>query len=249
MSGHGPPGNRARVARRALRLKEREGLNATQIAYRLGMSRSYISAVLEDPEGIKDKARKDSYRKPCPHCGRLMSGQDGPNSRKAPSMCLNCARERDMADKHWTAEAIIDAIQTFAREKGRPPVASEWLHGTRDPRFPRPSSIYRSAHHSARTNPFASWADAIEAAGFPRPKRGHKTYPRGQGVSNMKRTYYVLTRNGDGSLHEEQVEAFSPEGAIEAFASSAGTYIAVLDRYWVEREVAPVTKLAVLAKE
>jgi hypothetical protein len=62
----------------------------------------------------------------------------------------------------------------------------------------------------------------------------------------MKRIYYVLSRNGDDAWHEQQVEAYSPEQAIEEVASTEGEYVAVLDRYFVQRRVGQVTKLAVL---
>jgi len=80
---------------------------------------------------------------------------------------LRC-RDCDVARKKtWTQQAILDAIRLWAREHdGVPPSAAEWLGGTRqehDIRFPYCSVVQRE---------FGSWANAIEAAGFPRPHRG-----------------------------------------------------------------------------
>jgi len=69
---------------------------------------------------------------------------------------------------------VIDAIQRFAAIHGRPPKARDWH--TRDPvnNYPACSTVYRTNHPSNRSAPFACWADAIEAAGFPRPTRGSR---------------------------------------------------------------------------
>jgi hypothetical protein len=77
----------------------------------------------------------------------------------------------------WRPDDILEAIRRFARKhRGRPPVFREFSVPTvgkggnlRTPTKP--------AHPSARTVrlAFGSWANAIEAAGFPRPTVGPAT--------------------------------------------------------------------------
>jgi hypothetical protein len=182
-----------------------------------------------------------------------MTGSEGFGPR-APRLCAACAAQEQIEERKWTQETVIEAIQLFARENGRPPLSSEWLV-RQDRRFPPTSAIYRykpkgrggKRNRSGRHNPFASWADAIEAAGFPRPKIGHKVMPQGQGRSQMARRYFVLHKNRAGNWNLKETDAFSPETAIEKIASAPGRYVAVLDRYWTEYEVASVRKLAVLS--
>lgn len=65
--------------------------NKTWVAEEMGLSRSYIGDLLDDPAGHRVTARKLSYSKPCPDCGRPMSGSEGPNGRRAPKRCKACA--------------------------------------------------------------------------------------------------------------------------------------------------------------
>lgn len=81
-----------------------------------------------------------------------------------------CTRCRNAARRIWTRESIIDAIQRFASVHGRPPVATEWVRADKDNGYPATSNVGRSTCN--RSAPFEQWADAIEAAGFPRPRKG-----------------------------------------------------------------------------
>jgi Homing endonuclease associated repeat len=227
-------------AQEAARLRA-QGLLGREIAERMGVSRTYAHELLADPTGAASRARKDSYRGTCVDCGGPTSGGDGPS--KTPARCAACAARHQHENRRWTREAIIEAIQLLATENGRPPLASEWLR-ERDPRFPAPSIIYRSKGNPYP--PFASWADAIEAAGFPKPHVGHKVMSYGQGRNHMPRIYVVLCRNGDGHWKEQRVEGFSPERAIEKVADGPGEYVAILERLWVAHKVAPVTTYAVV---
>lgn len=61
----------------------------------------------------------------------------------------------------WNREGIINAIRSHNEMYGRPPKSSEWNaaeHG-----HPSAGQVSRE---------FGTWADGIEAAGFPRPTRG-----------------------------------------------------------------------------
>lgn len=61
----------------------------------------------------------------------------------------------------WTREQVIDAIRRWAAEHGAPPISKDWQHWSPD----------RPTHDVARAR-CGSWADAIEAAGYPRPAPG-----------------------------------------------------------------------------
>jgi len=146
---------------RALRA---EGMVCREIAEETGYAVGTVRAYLNDPNGSRDRARKDGYLGTCEVCGSPTTGCNGPGL--APLRCIAHAR-----DKHWTRGRVIEAIQHFAARHGRPPVASDWNHRGRSRRYPAATSAYRAGAYSS--SPFATWADAIEAAGFPRPIPGH----------------------------------------------------------------------------
>lgn len=65
-----------------------QGLTYNQIAAHMGISRSYASSLICDPDGAKDRARKASYGRPCEQCGKQTDGSNG--REKAPKLCLAC---------------------------------------------------------------------------------------------------------------------------------------------------------------
>lgn len=126
----------------------------------LGVSQSYLGALLSDPDGSRDRARKRRYGGTCEGCGRRTDGSNG--SGRAPKMCATCTAQKQHDERYWTAERVLDAIKRFAAANGRPPSASEWLSRP-GKGFPVAGTVQREC---------GSWANAIEAAGFPRPKVG-----------------------------------------------------------------------------
>lgn len=160
MTAAGVP--RSELAEYVRGYRERGYLNR-EIAAKLGISVSYVSELYVDPDGSKSKARKDGYRGTCEECGAPTSGCNGFN---APKLCAKCA---PLAAKIWTREAIIDAIQRWAAaHDGRPPRATDWVNADLKRHYPASSSVY------GPTNVFGAWADAIEAAGFERPRVGKR---------------------------------------------------------------------------
>lgn len=194
----------------------------------LGLSRSYTYSLIHDPDGTQDRARKDSYAGVCETCGGPTSGADGP--AEAPRFCRHCAPAHYQT-KYWTYERVVAAIQLWAElHDGRPPRATDWLKGAKrrnvnGHKFPPASAVYRGS--GLASAPFEYWADAIEAAGFPRPQRGQ--YERTPTMPGRgERTYLVFTVNGDGSLKLfGETDAPSNQEAIEALATDAGTYASV----------------------
>jgi hypothetical protein len=188
---YGPTSKRLALAKRVRVLTEVEGRTAAEAGAILGISRGYAAALRTDPDGEKERARKDSYRKPCPDCGELMSGQDGPNH--PPAHCANCAPNHVVTI--WPPEEIIAAFKKFYELMGRTPAVTdtgigltpsvigklspervaEARESTRRVPLPRPSFVYRH---------FGTWQAAQDAAGVPRSQSGgpaHRGPPRMRG--------------------------------------------------------------------
>lgn len=140
-------------------------LTHRQRAALLGMSYGAYWNLLNDPDGAKQKARREKYKGVCERCG-AETRSDG--TSRPSRLCVVCATP----EKFWTRERIIDAIQRFAATNGRPPTAAEWIRADRENGYPPRSVVYRQP--SCKTAPFASWADAIKAAGFTRPRIGKR---------------------------------------------------------------------------
>lgn len=151
----------------------RDGMSHKEIAAALGISRSYASALASDPYGEQERARRDRYAGVCENCGRSTTGSNGPNL--APRFCALCAATAYAKEnRRWTRERVIQAIHEWAQEHdGIPPTASQWRRSSLDGRFPALSSVYKSQRR-INNSPFDSWASAIEAAGFKRPREGKK---------------------------------------------------------------------------
>ncbi len=75
--------------------------------------------------------------------------------------------------KVWPRDRIIAAIQQWVVEHGEPPTQSQWggsTAGRRDPVFVRQQKAGVIPWFSTVAKEFGSWANGIEAAGFPRPE-------------------------------------------------------------------------------
>jgi hypothetical protein len=143
-----------------------QGLNAAAIAKRLGLSRSYVTSLISDPEGVIEDARRQRSAGKCMDCG-------GPTrnggARAKPSRCAACARAQQVRNRHWTREEIIAAFREFHERMGYPPTVTDaseaharqsgqpgraLRHGIK---LPRASFVSRE---------FGSWGAAVKAAGF-----------------------------------------------------------------------------------
>lgn len=143
-----------------LRMREK-GMTRSEIGAKLGISRSAVAGIINDPDGSKQLARRERYRGTCEDCGKRTNGASG---YAAPRLCNPCSNFRT---KYWTRERAIEAIQLWAAEHdGKPPVVQDWVVKGGDSRFPSASTLYGEG------GCFRYWADAIEAAGFPRPRSG-----------------------------------------------------------------------------
>jgi hypothetical protein len=116
---HQPKAKRVAEARRL----RSDGLLLREIGVRMGVARTTVHGWLDDPDGSKLRARKDSYRGVCVVCG----GQtDGSNGREAaPELCMSC--------RTWTEDAIVEAIRLWASERGGlPPTEMDWRRADTD---------------------------------------------------------------------------------------------------------------------
>jgi hypothetical protein len=158
---------------RAAQIRQMRAAGQThrEIADTLRIADSTVRQLATDPLGEKARALKETYRRPCPECGELMNGSDGPNH--PPPRCDYCQRA---ARVYWTEERIVEAFRAFAAAVGRPPSTTdahrlapstiqkmsparrlELVETTRH-RLPPPAIVNRK---------FGSWTAALAAAGFP----------------------------------------------------------------------------------
>jgi hypothetical protein len=161
-------------------------------------------------------------------------------------MCALCAAKHQRSKKYWTRERIIEAIQLFVERNGRVPAATEWNKSKelRGEDYPPLSAIYKyrvggrggKSNRAGKSNPFDSWADAIEEAGFSRPRRGeYKIRQRGKGASRMPqstRPYLVfeVIDNGEGGEAFRIIgitEQPTNDDAVGALAEEEGDYASV----------------------
>lgn len=129
-----------------------------EIAAHLGMSRSGVRNLINDPDGSKQRGRRQRYQGTCETCGAPTDGSNGRDN--APRFCADCAPD---AHRVWTRDTLIAEIRRFACDHGRAPTANEW-RGPNRSGYPSATSVQEV---------FGSWANGIEAAGFARPLVGH----------------------------------------------------------------------------
>lgn len=136
--------SRAERVRECRELRE-QGLLLREIGERLGLAQTTVHAYLDDPDGSKMRARKDSYRGRCSECGGPTTGCNG--AAKAPTLCKGCIE--------WTRDECLEAVLAYFDECGYPP---------RVPRHPRDEGLPSEAV-AARL--FGGWNALLLAAGLP----------------------------------------------------------------------------------
>src|SRR5215211_8675935 len=114
-------GSRAERAREIRRLRDSEGLPFREIARRLGLAASTAQIYYADPDGARQRRRRERYRGTCRACGRPTSGAQG--RRKAPAYCAACARRRR---RTWSEQEIVAAVRDWYAITGTPPTVPDW---------------------------------------------------------------------------------------------------------------------------
>jgi DNA-binding CsgD family transcriptional regulator len=100
-------------ARQAADLRA-DGLRLVDIARRMGLSMAYTWALLNDPDGSADRARKRSYGGVCDTCGGPTHGSDGRS--KAPTRCAECSIARTVAIVRTRADARKAEVLALRRQ-------------------------------------------------------------------------------------------------------------------------------------
>lgn len=83
---------RADKSKAALALREK-GLTIRQVAAEMGLHRSYVHGLINDPDRSQEYARRRQYGRPCVDCGKLTDGSAG--RPKAPERCQECRYKHD----------------------------------------------------------------------------------------------------------------------------------------------------------
>lgn len=237
------PQNRERYEE-AVRLRA-AGWSVGRVADALNLPTSTAWRWLDPEYNERQKQRsrdlKETYRGTCRECGGTTSGCNGPG--RAAELCGDCSRQKQRDNKIWTRDTVLDAIRRFAAEHGRPPTAYEWLYRP-GPGYPYVNSVMGSGNQ-----PFAKWADAIQAAGFPRPGYGRRTRNEG-GVdmaAHSRLGYVVLRDNEDGTWtlvleSDKHTPALALTDALNGHEPKTGErWVAVTRGYWQPRTVQPRT--------
>lgn len=111
---------RAERAAEAARLRA-EGLKLREVAERMGLSVSYAHALLKDPDGSLDRARKQSYGSPCVDCGKPTNGSNG--AQGAADRCWSCnGNHTRRLHRRWLTESFEEWVDMF----GVPPAVLDW---------------------------------------------------------------------------------------------------------------------------
>jgi hypothetical protein len=149
-----------------IRERRAEKWQFKRIASAYGVHIGTLRSIFYDPDGETRARLRASWAGVCESCGRPTFGEGGKKSR----FCKGCYKH----PKKWTRETIIEAIQRWNREYGHPPVSTDWLRAGEW--WPSRTQVYGFHRFGEKKypNPFPKWADAIEAAGFPRPQVGIK---------------------------------------------------------------------------
>jgi hypothetical protein len=149
---------------------ERRGLSTREIAEQLGLAPSTVNIYRADPDGERQRQRRQRYQGVCHGCGRPTSGSGGPN--RAAEWCQSCAGERR---RKWSDERVLEAILEWAELTGSPPTLADWspAHASAGyqgaARYLSEPGRWPSASTVAAR--FGSLRAAIEAAGLRAPPR------------------------------------------------------------------------------
>jgi len=113
--------SRAERAREITRLRDPEGLPFREIARRLGLAASTAQIYYADPDGARQRRRRERYRGTCRACGRPTSGAQGRG--KAPAYCAYCSRRRR---RTWSDEDVLAAVRDWHALTGAVPTVLNW---------------------------------------------------------------------------------------------------------------------------
>lgn len=140
-----------------IKLLRSHGLSNAEIAEKMGIKINSIYKYLWDPDGKKTQEARSLMMRPCPVCETTLI-------QKHAKQCLSCYRAKVQTNLRWSPETTAEAIQRFHQEFGHVPTSRD-MFDISVRRRDYPSQKHAIKHHG-------SWANAVEAAGFPRPRHG-----------------------------------------------------------------------------
>jgi hypothetical protein len=174
-----------------------------------------LNALVEDVTG--SGPLKVAFREELAPANQRLMDSMGVEVEIDPDAPASCEHEEEAMEtvtavrarggKTWTKDKIIEAIVAHADlHDGEPPASRDWVNGS-----PSHPSLYNVKAI------FGSWADAVEAAGFARPKRG--------GANNRK-------KNGTApaAAARRAVRAAKPQPKVETPPDAAGRTAESADR-------------------
>lgn len=102
----------------------KSGVNGVEIAKRLKISRSYVYCLLNDPDGVAQRARKRAYAGRCRACGHATNGSNG--KAAAAHYCHRCVGGvRKNISTEGRTSLIAAVREAHAEGKSCPAIAAE----------------------------------------------------------------------------------------------------------------------------
>jgi hypothetical protein len=153
------------------------GLRLREIADELGVAVSTVDSWLNDPGGLRLRARKDSYRGRCERCGAATDGSSG--RAQAPRLCSRCFRAqphsleraqrlgRGSSARRYSDRELLDAVRR-ADELGLR-TAPGYAQHAGERRLPSMATLIHR---------FGSWNRARAEAGLPTRPSNRRAYER-----------------------------------------------------------------------
>lgn len=159
-----------------------------QRAASIGITYSAFRNLVNDPDGSKQRARRETYRGVCERCGGE-TRSDG-TSRPSP-FCSACAVVIHHEERRWTPEAIVETFKRFAEVNGRVPTATDVMFAAPTIRAKLSPERIRDAEEAIARVPLptsetvrhelGSWEEAVRRAGLqpaPTGAAGHRNRSR-----------------------------------------------------------------------
>lgn len=147
------------------------GIN--RVSRKLGVPRStirrWVNPQFAERSRVLSRNYKRTLRGTCSECGGE-TGYNGHDQQQVSTICVTCSRARQHDERRWTRENVIAAIQLFHSRNGHPPSARDWLSPDRGSDYPCVGAVAR--YCGWKQAPFATWSDAIRAAGYEPGKAG-----------------------------------------------------------------------------
>lgn len=209
----------------------RPDLSVPERARAVGLSTSAYRNLFDDPDGAKQRARRETYAGVCRACGTPTRST---GTSKASDHCPRCAIAA--RPRAWSRESIIEALRLFHARSGRSPTASDAQ--------PSPSILARMTEtrrrevlgHGVRLPPtstvqntFGGWSAALAAAGLPPTPRGKNARRERDPRPRLSAGEIIATLHHAEEATGRPPTAASAKGVYEAAKAVFGSWSAALE--------------------